>query len=270
MRVFGITNQKGGVGKTTTAVALGGLLAAQGQRVLLIDLDPQASLTRYFDLDPDGAEGNSAQLFQSPTPSADQMAHWCIETAEANLFVMPGTPELASIERRKAQEPGLGMAVKHAVKHLDSWFDWVLIDSPPTLGLLMVNVLAASEQLILPSQTEPLALEGLERMVRTLSMVKNSRGNAPDYLIVPTLHDKRTRAGRDCLTQLRDQYADHLWRSAIPVDTLLREASRQHISPAKITDPSRGTEAYRLLLDDLISGQARVESPNKPGAWMAV
>ena len=270
MRVLGITNQKGGVGKTTTVVALGGLLAEQGQRVLLIDLDPQASLTRYFDLDPDSGDGNSAGLFQSPAPNSETMAHWCVETGEANLYVMPGTPELASIERRKAQEPGLGMAVKHAVKNLENLFDWVLIDSPPTLGLLMVNVLAASEQLLLPSQTEPLALEGLERMVRTLGMVKNSRGQAPEYLIIPTLHDKRTRAGRDCLAQLREKYHTHLWRSAVPVDTQLREASRQHISPARITEPSRGTEAYRLLLDDLMTGQAQVESPNKPGAWMAV
>lgn len=101
-------------------------------------------------------------------------------------------------------------------------------------------------------------------------MVEKSLGHAPGYLIVPTLHDKRTRAGKDCLTQLRRQYSDALWRSAVPVDTLLREASRQHITPAQLEEPSRGLEAYRLLLDDLISGQTTPAEPNQPGAWMAV
>lgn len=268
MQIWGVVNQKGGVGKTTTAIAVGGLLAQQGLRVLLVDLDPQGSLSRYFDVDLDDQDATSVDLFENPSKAA--IVKSVRATREDNLSLIPGSPALSAIERRKSSVPGMGMAVGKGLRMLADEFDYILLDSPPVLGLLMVNVLAASQQLLIPSQTEPLALEGLERMVRTLAMIKKSRGAVPPFVIVPTLHDKRTRAGKDCLNQLRDKYSAHLWRGAIPVDTQLREASRMHISPAQLTDPSRGLEGYQLLVKDLAAGTALVEDPAKPGAWMAV
>ncbi len=270
MQVWGVVNQKGGVGKTTTVTALAGLLADQGHRVLMIDLDPQGSLSRYFDFDVDSLEGSTSDLLQFAEPTSFAVGNLIRPTGEENLSLLPGSPALSALERKMSTAGGMGMALKRGLAVLGSQFDYVLLDSPPVLGLLMINVLAAADRLVLPSQTEPLALEGLARMVHTLGMVKKSLGHSPEYLIVPTLHDKRTRAGKDCLATLRQDYSEQLWRSAIPVDTLLREASREHVSPAKITEPSRGLEAYRLLLDDLISNRANVSEPTKPGAWMTV
>lgn len=270
MQVWGVVNQKGGVGKTTTVTALGGLLAQQGQRVLMVDLDPQGSLSRYFDFQVDDLSNTTSDLLQLDNPNPSDISNCIRPTAEDNLSLIPGSPTLSALERKMSTAGGMGMALKRGLDQIRQHYDVVLLDSPPVLGLLMINVLAAADQLVLPSQTEPLALEGLARMIHTLGMVEKSLGHGPDFLIVPTLHDKRTRAGKDCLQTLRNDYADRLWRSAIPVDTLLREASRLHISPALISEPSRGLEAYRLLLDDLQSGSARVSEPSKPGAWMAV
>ncbi|QGG80262.1 AAA family ATPase [Litorivicinus lipolyticus] len=268
MQIWGVVNQKGGVGKTTTTVAIGGILAKQGQRVLMLDLDPQGSLTRYFGLSADDSDNTTASLFDEP--SAVQIINSVRPTGEPDLSLIPGSAALSALERKKASTGGMGMAIARALRLIATEFDYVLLDSPPVLGLLMVNVLAASDRLMLPSQTEPLALEGLERMVRTLEMVKKSRGSAPPHLIVPTLHDKRTRAGKDCLNELRRRYPDSLWRGAVPVDTLLREASRQQISPAQINESSRGLDAYEQLLRDIAAGTECVETPDKPGAWMAV
>ncbi len=268
MQIWGVVNQKGGVGKTTTTVALGGIMAKQGKRVLMLDLDPQGSLTRYFGLSADESRNTTASLFDEP--SALDIINSVRPTGEPDLSLIPGSAALSALERKKATTSGMGMAIQRALGLIANEFDVVLLDSPPVLGLLMVNVLAASDRLILPSQTEPLALEGLERMVRTLEMVKKSRGTAPPYLIVPTLHDKRTRAGKDCLAELRERYPHSLWRGAVPVDTLLREASRQQISPAQIGDPSRGLDAYTQLLADIDAGTECAQTPEKPGAWMAV
>lgn len=270
MQVWGVVNQKGGVGKTTTVTALSGLLAEQGHRVLMIDLDPQGSLSRYFDFDVDTLQGTTSDVLQLSEPSAVSVMNMIRPTGEENLSLLPGSPALSALERKMSSSGGMGMALQRALGCIENQFDYVILDSPPVLGLLMINVLAAAEHLVIPSQTEPLALEGLARMVHTLGMVEKSLGHSPEFVIVPTLHDKRTRAGKDCLAQLRTLYPSQCWRSAVPVDTLLREASRMHISPALISEPSRGLEAYRLLLDDLVSQNARVEHPSKPGAWMAV
>jgi chromosome partitioning protein len=139
-------------------------------------------------------------------------------------------------------------------------FDFVLLDCPPTQGVLMVNALGACDHLIIPVQTEFLAIKGLERMLRTLGMIERARKTPLPYTIVPTLFDQRTHAAREALEQLRVQHADHLWNGVIPVDTQLREASRKAAPLSTLNRSARSVLAYAALLENLIPEAAPVSA----------
>ena len=155
---------------------------------------------------------------------------------------------MATLDRQLGARGGMGLVIKQALERLHDRFDYVLIDCPPMLGVLMVNALAACEQLLIPVQTEFLALKGLDRMLRTLEMIGHSKGGMLPYTIIPTFFDRRTRASMDALRAMRDQHADHLWTRMIPIDTQFREASRAG-KPINVYNPdARGAEAYASLL----------------------
>lgn len=257
MKIWTISNQKGGVGKTTTAVSLGGILAEQGQRVLLLDLDPQGSLTAYFRLNPDGIEHSVYSLFEARANDSDiQLPEVLLQaTGVAGLSLMPASTAMATLDRQLGARGGMGLVIKQALSRLQQQFDYVLMDCPPMLGVLMVNALAACERLLIPVQTEFLALKGLERMLRTLQMIGHSRGGELPYTVIPTFFDRRTRASMDALRALRDQHGDHLWTRVIPVDTQFREASRVGLPINKYNAQARGAEAYASLLRWLLQAQ---------------
>jgi len=249
VRVWTIANQKGGVGKTTTTVALGGLLAAQGYRVLLVDLDPHGSLTSYFRCPVEGVEDQAQALFRErPLDRRDAFMDLLRPVSELPLWLLPAGMGLATVERQAVAVDGMGLRLAQALALVRGELDYVLIDTPPILGALMINALAACEQLLIPVQTEYLALKGLERMLRTLNMVNRSRGQALPHLIVPTLFDRRTQASVHSLRQLRNQYGHGLWPGMIPVDTRLRDASRAGIPPSRLDGRSRAVQAYDALL----------------------
>lgn len=254
MRVWAVANQKGGVGKTTTAVSLGGLLAEKGERVLLLDLDPHGSMTSYFGYDPDAIERSSFDLFAPQDISGEQVAALVHKTSMTGLSLIPSSMALATVERRAAVE-GMGLKVARALAQVWDSYDYVLIDSPPVLGALMINALAASERLIVPVQTEFLALKGLERMIRTIMMVTRSLKKEMHYLIVPTLFDRRTQASVKTLRTMRNSYPDNIWASMIPVDTRFRDASNEGLPLSQLDSSSRGVAAYRSLLKLLLSQQ---------------
>lgn len=253
MIVWAISNQKGGVGKTTTAVSLGGLLAAQGQRVLLLDLDPQGSMTSYFRLNPDNTEQSVYSLFEAQANSSkvEFLEALLQATGVPGLTLMPASTAMATLDRQLGARDGMGLVIKQALQRLQGQFDVVLMDCPPMLGVLMVNALAACERLLLPVQTEFLAIKGLERMLRTLQMIARSRGTPLPYTIIPTFFDRRTRASMDALRVLRDQHGEHLWPRVIPVDTQFREASRAGLPLSVFNPAARGNEAYASLLRHL-------------------
>ena len=251
MRVWAVANQKGGVGKTTSVVTLGGLLAERGQRVLLLDLDPHGSMTSYFGYDPDILERSSFHLFAEHEPDAATIKSLMLKTPCDGLTLLPSSMALATVERSAAVE-GMGLKVSRALAKLWGEYDYVLIDSPPVLGALMINALAAAERLIVPVQTEFLAIKGLERMIRTISMVTKSLGKELIYTIVPTMFDRRTHASTGALRELRNTYENTIWAGMIPVDTRFRDASR-HGMPLSIYSPeTRGTLAYQSLLKVLL------------------
>ena len=253
MTVWAVANQKGGVGKTTTTVALGGLLAAWGFRTLMIDVDPHGSLTSYFRLDPDDLDDSSYRLFEA---AAEQRAldprSLVRDTGSEGLGLIPASIALATLDRQSGRLEGLGLVLQRAVRELQNAFDYILIDCPPVLGVLLINALAACDRLIVPVQTEFLAIKGLERLQHTLRMVTKARPSPLEVVLVPTFYDQRTRASRDSLAMLRRDYAGQLWDDLIPIDTRFREASREGLPPAVFDPRARGVQAYARLLEHLV------------------
>lgn len=255
MKIWAIANQKGGVGKTTTAITLAGLLATRKKNTLLVDMDPHGSLSTYFGHDPDSNQSSLYQLFQKSV-SIGGAAQLIRETKFNHLAVLPASTALATLDRQLGGQEGMGLVLARALAQLEGDFEHVLIDCPPILGVLMVNALAACEHLIIPVQTEFLALKGLERMLRTLTMVTRARKLPLHYTIVPTLFDRRTRAALDSLQTLRSRYSSAVWCSEIPVDTQFREASRQGV-PLAVSHPrARGSLAYSELLESMLGSSA--------------
>ncbi len=254
MRVWAVANQKGGVGKTTTVVTLGGLLARRGLRSLLIDLDPQGSLTGYFGHDPDDLTLSVYALFVPPAAGAVDVAALVRHSGIERLDLLPASTALATLDRQLGAREGMGLILQRALRPIASRYDVILVDCAATLGVLMVNALAACERLIVPVQTEFLALKGLERMVHTLDMIARSRRERVPYIIVPTLFDRRTRASVESLAMLRERYPDTLWESVIPVDTRFRDAAKSGQPLPQLAPEARGVEAYAALLDSLLGG----------------
>lgn len=253
MQVWAISNQKGGVGKTTTVVTLAGLLADSGHDVLLVDLDPHGSLTSYFHHDPDEIDQSVYDLFLDDVKVTEKLVEGLlVNTTAENVQLLPASTALATLERRAIGQAGMGLQVSKALSHLKQRYDYVLIDSPPVLGVLMVNALAASNRLLIPSQTEFLALKGLERMVRTITMVNKARKNKLPYTIIPTFYDRRTQASVKCLRELHALYKDDLAKVVVPVDTKFRNASMKGIFPSRFDSSSRGVHAYAKLLKSLV------------------
>ncbi len=253
MRILTVANQKGGVGKTTTAVALGGLLAEQGKRVLLMDLDPHGSLTSYFKYDPDTLRGSVYDLFMHNGRVPTELPGKLIKpTSHPNLHLMPASTAQATLERKMIGVDGMGLIVSKSLAHLWDDYDFALIDNTPVLGVLLINSLAASQHILIPVQTEFLALKGLERMLHTLDMVMKSQNNLLTYTIIPTMFDRRTQASLQAFRTIRRDYSEHAWRYAIPVDTKFRDASRAGEIPSAFDAATHGVRGYRKLLQDLL------------------
>lgn len=244
-----MANQKGGVAKTTTSVALGGI-AAEQRRVLLLDLDPHGSLTSYFRQDPDTLTHSAHTLFSQRDrlrEGAPFVRSLIVKTGTPNLDILPAGAALATLERRAVGADGLGLVIKSALAYLADDYDLVIIDTPPLLGVLLINALAACDQLLIPVQTEFLALKGLQRMVNTLNMMARSGREALDYTIIPTLFDRRTQASVSAMRSIRFEYSERTWPGKIPVDTKFRDASKAGIPPSVYAPQTRGVEAYRSL-----------------------
>ena len=249
MIVWTVANQKGGVGKTTTVVSLAGILAQRGQRVLLIDTDPHASLTSYLDFDSDRLEGTLYELFQAAKPSAELVNRMTLKTRFENISLLPASITLATLDRVMGNREGMGLVLKRALLRVQDQFNYVLIDCPPVLGVMMVNALAACDRILVPVQTEFLALKGLERMMKTFEIMQRSKREKFRYTIIPTMFDKRTRASLMTLQSIKEQYGEAVWNAVIPIDTKFRDASLLHIPPSIYAPGSRGTYAYETLLN---------------------
>ncbi len=248
MIVWSVANQKGGVGKTTSTVTLAGLLSQKGHRILMVDTDPHASLTTYLGYDSDTVSSSLFDLFQLKTFTRDTVKPLILETELEGMDIIPAHMSLATLDRVMGNRSGMGLILKRALQAVSQDYDYVLIDCPPILGVMMVNALAASDRILIPVQTEFLAMKGLERMIRTLTIMQKSRPDGFKVTIVPTMYDKRTRASLQTLTQLKKDYPNQVWTSAVPIDTKFRDASLKHLPASHFASGSRGVFAYKQLL----------------------
>lgn len=253
MLVWAIASQKGGVGKTTTVASLAGWMQREHLRTLMIDTDPHASLTTYRGLQEENLTHNLFELYSDRELTREKVLGAITPTRFQGLDILASSMTLATIDRQLSGRTGVGRILSKALRMIDDSYDIVLIDCPPVLGALMVNALVASTYVLVPTQTEFLSLKSLEGMVRTFNIMQNAdKGCRFNYIIVPTMYDKRTKASTSSLAFLKENYQKRLWGEVIPVDTLFRESSQMSV-PAPIMDGgTRGSKAYRELFLHLV------------------
>ena len=253
MKIWAIANQKGGVGKTTTAVSIAGVLSEMGERTLMIDLDPHGSLSVYFRLDPDAVQKSTYQLFEAQLENRPCDIRQLIgATRFTNINLLPASSAMV-LDKQIGSQGGMGLVLQKALASVANEYDFAILDCAPQLGILMVNALAACEQLVIPVQTEFLALKGLERMLRTLSMIAKAKQVSVPYTILPTMYDSRTRASQVTLQSMLEHYPQWTWHSYIPIDTQIRDASKQGL-PLTISAPGRKASiAYKEFVSDLLA-----------------
>lgn len=261
MVVWTIANQKGGVGKTTTTIALAGILAERGKRVLLVDTDPHASLSYYFGIESEDLDLSVYDLFIQVS-SKEQILQSLCPTKYKNIDILPATMGLATLDRALGAKGGMGLVLKKAVQKVSTEYDYVLMDCPPILGVLMVNALAAADRIIVPVQTEFLALKGLDRMIKTMEIMQGEQEAGFKFTIVPTMFDKRTKASLMAFKSLQEMYRNLVWPGVVPIDTNLRNASSAQKVPSDYAANSRGTIAYKSLLNYLLKQDVVVREGN--------
>ncbi|MFN3728486.1 MAG: ParA family protein [Fimbriimonadaceae bacterium] len=244
MAVWGVVNQKGGVGKTTTSVNLGYALAQLGQRVLLIDADPQGNATTGL-----GVEKTSLgpTLFDLLVAAADQPI--CPQTAIISvadrLDLIPATLDLAGAEPVLMGAVGKELMLREAIEAVRGDYDWILIDAPPSLGLLTVNVLAACDQVLVPMQCEFYALEGLSQLLKTQELVRKRVNPGLEIgKVVLTMYDTRNRLTEQVANEVRAFFGDKVARTTIPRNVRLSEAPGFGEPAVKRYPESKGAQAY--------------------------
>jgi chromosome partitioning protein len=253
-RVISIANQKGGVGKTTTAVNLGAALAEIGYRVLVVDLDPQGNATTGLGISHRNVEGSIYDVIMNDTPVDD-----CVEpTSVKNLFVCPATIDLAGAEIELVPAFSRELKLKRALQGARDDYDFTLIDCPPSLGLLTVNGLAASDDVIVPIQCEYYALEGLGQLLRNVALVKSNLNPELEVRgIVLTMYDARTRLAVQVEQEVREHFGPKVYRTVVPRTVRISEAP-SFGEPIIVFDPSsRGAIAYRELAKEVSHGTSR-------------
>ena len=250
-RIVAVANQKGGVGKTTTAVNLGACLAEMGMRTLVVDLDPQGNASTGLGLNIRELEVTMYDVMLQQAPVED-----CIEPAAVrNLFVAPSSLDLAGAEIELVSAMSRELRLRDALADVGSDYDYVLIDCPPSLGLLTLNGLAAAGEVLVPIQCEYYALEGLGQLLRNVDLVKRNLNPTLDVsMIVLVMYDGRTTLAREVANEVREHFAGRVCASIIPRTVRLSEAP-SYGQPITTFDPrSRGADAYRNLALEVADG----------------
>jgi chromosome partitioning protein len=246
-RIVTFVNQKGGVGKTTTAVTLAAALGRRGQRVLLIDLDPQANATSALGIDGTDRPGVYDALLDEVA-----LSDCVIDVPEEQISLVPSNRELSGAEVELVPVMARERRLTNAVQSVRDRFDWVLIDCPPSLGLLTINALTASDSVVIPVQCEYMALEGLSRLIETLELVRrNLNPNLSVLGVVLTMFDGRTRLAQQVVDEVRKHFAQ-TFQTIIPRSVRLSESPSHGQSIFRYDPGGRGAAAYGTLAGELL------------------
>jgi chromosome partitioning protein len=254
VRVLVISNQKGGVGKTTTAISLGAALVARGQRVLIIDLDPQANATSGLGV---GKSGAIHAVLLKEQPITESVVHTELE----GLDLIPSGPDMAGAEVELVPVMGREFRLRHALRAVAALYDTVIVDCPPSLGLLTVNALTAGDGVLVPVQCEYYALEGLAQLLDTIEAVRQRLNDRLEVLaIVLTMEDRRNRLSMQVIEEVRKHFPRLVARTRIPRTVRLAEAP-SYGKPISLYDPSsRAAKAYADLARE-IEQRLRMREP---------
>jgi chromosome partitioning protein len=251
-RIYTLANQKGGVGKTTTVINLGAYLAQMGQRVLVIDLDPQANATSSLGVDKRAVLGSTYDaLLNGDVPVSSILFNERLQ-----LALLPSSPSLAGAEIELVEESSREFRLRGALESVDGKYDYILIDCPPSLGILTVNgLIAARDGVLVPVQCEYLALEGLGQLTQTIERVQSAlfpglrvRG------VILTMFDPRTRLSADVVREVNNHFPGQVFKSIVPRSIRLAEAPSYGLPISSYSPSSVGANAYAALAKELLEG----------------
>jgi len=254
-RIYTLVNQKGGVGKTTTTINLAAYLGQMGQRVLVVDLDPQANATSCLGVDKLGVTGGTYEALLGD----DNVASYVLLNERLRLSLLPSSPALAGAEIELVEELARESRLRKALEPIANKYDYVLVDCPPSLGLLTVNgLMSAMNGVIVPVQCEYLALEGLGQLTQTIERVRSLL--FPELSVrgvVLTMFDNRTNLSSDVVSEVNKHFPDQVFKSIIPRSIRLAEAPSYGLPISAYAPTSVGAVAYEALAKELLTGDKR-------------
>lgn len=253
-RIIAVANQKGGVGKTTTSINFAASLAVMEKRVLLVDCDPQANSTSGLGLDVLDNKDNLYTVFFDPERAAEAV----VQTGTPYLSVLPSTTDLVAVELELVDKMGREFYLSEVLQKLEAHFDYIILDCPPSLGLITLNALCAARELIVPLQCEFFALEGIVKLLQTYEQVKK-RLNPKLTLtgVLLTMYDVRNRLSRQVKNEVRKCFPDHLFETVVPRNVRLSEAPSHGRSVIHYDIKSKGAEAYLALAKEVVLRRPR-------------
>ena len=251
-RIYSLANQKGGVGKTTTAVNLGAYLANCGKRVLLVDTDPQANATSSLGVDKNAL----ARSVYDVLIGAESASSLTLVTACMGLDLLPSSPALAGAEVELLHVIGRETRLRHALRQVSPRYDYVLIDTPPSLGMLTVNALTASDGVLIPIQCEYLPLEGLAQLLHTIELIRERLN--PELIVrglILTMYERRTNLARQVVQEIHDHFPTTVFQAVIPRNVKLSEAPSYGEPILTYAPDSPGGVAYEALCQEILASE---------------
>ncbi len=251
-RVYTMVNQKGGVGKTTTAINLGAFLGQLGQRVLIVDIDPQANATSSLGVDKHTVKGGTYAALMGGSPAQSLV----LQNPHLKMALLPSSPSLAGAEVELVNELGREVRLRQTIAPLVDRFDYILIDCPPSLGMLTINGLVAAQNgVLIPVQCEYLALEGLGELTHTIQRVRSALFPALKVRgVILTMFDGRTNLSGDVVAEVRKYFVDQVFETIIPRSIRLAEAPSYGLPISRYAPESSAAKSYESLARELLLG----------------